>query len=362
MFGIGPTLARYLSWRFVQTIGAAFLTVFGLIFLIDLVELLRRAGDGVQVSSLTLARLSFFRTPAVAEQVMPFAVLFGSIAAFLTLSRKLELVIARAAGVSVWQFGLPPVAVALLIGCVATAAYNPLSVAFKQRADALETRIFAKRSAGTEKNLFLRQLSVDGSSIIRAGSGAEGGASLSTVTVFVFDRTGVFVERVEAETATLWPGYWRLTNTRILTPGLEPQMSGSYLLATNLTAGEVRQALGASEIVSFWNLPATIRQLEAAGLDATRQKMRYQSLLAKPLLLIAMVILAASVSLRFFRFGGVAKLVLGGVIAGFVLYIATQIAEDLGAAGMLSAWSASWLPALIGTLLGIFVLLKQEDG
>jgi lipopolysaccharide export system permease protein len=362
VIGIGPTLARYLSLRFVQTIGFAFLTVFGLIFLIDLVELLRRAGDGVQVSSLTLARLSFFRAPAIAEQVMPFSVLFGSIAAFLTLSRKLELVIARAAGVSVWQFGLPPVAVALVIGLAATLAYNPMSVNLKQRADALETRIFAKRSAGSEKNLFLRQVSVDGSSVLRAGSGAEGGLSLANVTVFIFDRTGGFVERIEAESAVLLPGHWRLSNVQILTPGLEPQTSRAYLLATNLTGNEVRQALGSSEFVSFWNLPATIRQLEAAGLDATKQKLRYQSLLAKPLLLIAMVILAASVSLRFFRFGGVAKLVLSGVIAGFVLYVATQIAEDLGAAGVLSAWSASWLPACIGTLLGIFVLLKQEDG
>ncbi len=85
-------------------------------------------------------------------------------------------------------------------------------------------------------------------------------------------------------------------------------------------------------------------------------------MLARPFLLIAMVIIAASVSLRFFRFGGVAKLVLGGVAAGFVLYISTQIAEDLGANGLLSAPIAAWFPAIIGSLLGTLVLLHQEDG
>ncbi len=362
MIGVGSTLGRYLSLRFVQTIGAVFLTVFGLIYLIDLVELIRRAGEGLDVGTLTLARLAFFRTPVIAEQVLPFAVLFGSIAAFLTLSRKLELVVARAAGVSVWQFGFPPVMVALIIGVVAMAAYNPLAVTLKQHAEALEARIFSRPNEQGARNRYVRQLSVDGSSIIRAAQGNAEGTELQKVTVFVYDRAGQLLERVEADSASLHRGYWRLEKTRILTLGQEPQLSPVYLLATNLTRDEVRQALGSTETVSFWRLPATIRQLELAGLDATRYRLRHQGLLARPFLLIAMVIIAASVSLRFFRFGGVSRLVLYGVTAGFVLYICTQIAEDLGAAGVLSAPVAAWFPAIVGSLLGTLVLLHQEDG
>jgi lipopolysaccharide export system permease protein len=362
MIGIGFTLGRYLSLRFMQTIGAVFLTVFGLIYLIDLVELIRRAGEGVDASTWTLARLSFFRAPMIAEQVLPFAVLFGSLGAFLTLSRKLELVIARASGVSVWQFGFPAVMVAMGIGLFAMTIYNPAAVFLKQRAEALETRLFSRPTEQATRSRFVRQLSIDGSSIIRAGTGTADGTELASVTVFVFDRAGLLLERVEAESAKLQRGYWRLEKARILSVGIEPQTSGIYLLSTNLTRDEVRQALGSSENVSFWRLPATIRQLDLAGLDSTRYRLRYQGLLARPFLLVAMVIIAASVSLRFFRFGGVAKLVLGGVIAGFVLYVCTQIAEDLGAAGVLGAPVAAWFPAIIGSLLGTLVLLNQEDG
>jgi lipopolysaccharide export system permease protein len=362
MIGVGYTLGRYLSLRFLQTIGAVFLTVFGLIYLIDLVELIRRAGEGVSVSTATLARLAFFRTPLIAEQVLPFAVLFGSLVAFLGLSRKLELVIARAAGISVWQFGLPPLVVAVAIGFVAMMVYNPVAVMLKQRAAEIEGRVFARAAATGAQNRFIRQLSVDGSSIIRAASATADGSSLFNVTVFVFDRAGLLVERVEGDQAQLRRGYWQVDNAHIITVGIEPQRSSRYLLATNLTRDEVRQALGSTENVTFWRLPGTIRQLELAGLDATRYRLRFQSLMAKPLLLAAMVILAASVSLRFFRFGGVSKLVLGGVAAGFLLYIATQIAEDLGTAGTLSAPVAAWLPAVVGALLGILVLLHQEDG
>jgi lipopolysaccharide export system permease protein len=362
MIGIGVTLARYISKRFFQSIAMVFITIFGLIYMIDLVELLRRAGDGIPVSSLTLARLSFFRTPSVAEQILPFAILFGSLVAFLGLSRKLELVIARSAGVSVWQFGLPAFLVVFSIGLFSSLILNPLSVTMKQRAEQLEGRIFTRTADIAGRSKFLRQVSIDGSSIIRASTATADGILLSGVTVFVFDKAGLLVERVEAETADLEVGYWHLKKVRILTVGIEPQVSNSYLLETNLTKREVRQALGSSDTVSFWGLPSTIAQLELAGLDATKYRLRYHALLARPFLLAAMVIIAASVSLRFFRFGGIAKLVLSGIIAGFVLYACTEIAEDLGAAGFVSAAVASWVPAIVGCLLGILVLLHQEDG
>jgi lipopolysaccharide export system permease protein len=84
--------------------------------------------------------------------------------------------------------------------------------------------------------------------------------------------------------------------------------------------------------------------------------------MARPLLLIAMVLVAASVSLRFFRFGGVTKLVIAGVAAGFVLYVATQLSEELGSSGIVNPVVAAWLPAALGTMLGALALLHQEDG
>ena len=78
--------------------------------------------------------------------------------------------------------------------------------------------------------------------------------------------------------------------------------------------------------------------------------------------IVAMVLVAASFSLRFFRFGGVAKMVTGGVASGFVLYVATKLVGDLGGAGLLSTPVAAWSPAVVGSMLGTLVLLHQEDG
>jgi lipopolysaccharide export system permease protein len=75
-----------------------------------------------------------------------------------------------------------------------------------------------------------------------------------------------------------------------------------------------------------------------------------------------MVLIAASFSLRFFRFGGIAQMVSGGVLSGFVLYVVTKLVGDLGNAGLLSASLAAWTPAVIGSLLGTLALLHLEDG
>ncbi len=359
---IGGTLTRYFALTFARAVAFVFMGMFLLIYLIDFVELLRRAGDIRTASVSLVAFLSLLRVPAVSEQVLPFAVLFGSMYAFITLTRKLELVVARAAGMSVWQFMAPPVAVAVLVGLVMTGIYNPVSALAKKHADELEVALFTSATGASDKEFWLRQRSLDGQAIIRADHAADGGTSLSGVTAFVFEPDGSFQERVIAKAAHLEPGYWAFSDARVLSPEEEPRDAASYLLATNLTGDQVSQSFATPESVPFWALPDVQRKTEQAGLDATAYRLRYQALLARPLLLVAMVLIAASFSLRFFRFGGVAKMVTGGVASGFVLYVATTLIGDLGGAGLLSPLMAAWTPAVVGSMLGTLVLLNQEDG
>lgn len=363
MMIIGPTLGRYLSLRFARTILAVFATVFALVYTLDFVELMRRAGDAERASAGLMARLALFRTPAVAEQVFPFAVLFGSMAALLQLSRKLELVVARAAGISAWQFLQPGILVAGAIGLASIAGYNPLSALLKQKASEIESRIFAKSTkASSGKDIWVRQRGLDGQAIFRAETAVETTTSIARVTVFTFTEAGVFEERIEAREATLHDGYWELKDARVLRQGEEPQSYGSYLIASNLDPAQIRQTFTPPGSVPFWGLDEMIERTERAGLDATRYRLQHNVLMARPLLFIAMVFVAASVSLRFFRFGGVAKMVLGGVAAGFALYVATEIMEDLGASGLIRPAVAAWFPAVVGSLLGTLALLYQEDG
>ena len=148
----------------------------------------------------------------------------------------------------------------------------------------------------------------------------------------------------------------------VVTPGFEALRVSTYLLATTLDHREVAQAFVAPETVSFWRLPGLAEQTARAGLDPTAYLLKYQELLARPLMLASMVLVAACFSLRFFRMGGIEYMVSGGVVAGFMLYVATKVVSDLGGAGFLSASVAGWSPGIVGCMFGVYVLLQQEDG
>ncbi len=360
---IGFTLGRYLSSRFFRMILAVFATIFSLVYVIDFVELLRRTGTIAGVTASSVAYLSLLRTPAVSEQVLPFCVLFGSMAVFLNLTRRLELLVARAAGISVWQFLGPPILIAVVIGVLSVGVLNPLSAAMKQQADRIELSIFGKDgSKDARTGLWVRQRSVDGESIMQAERASDGNNLLRGVTAYVYDREGHFQQRLIADRATLQSGVWRLDDVQVSEPGGEAQKFATYLLATNLLLGQVSEDSMSAEAVPFWELPALRAETESAGLDASAYRLQFQTLLARPLLLIAMTLIAAAFSLRFFRFGGIGKFVGGGVGAGFVLYVATKFVGDLGGSGLLSPSVAAWSPAIVANMLGALALLNQEDG
>ena len=339
-----------------------FAGIFVLVMLIDYIEMMRRAGDIPNVSAVLVAKTSLYRVPQVVERILPFCVLIGAMSCFLNLSRRLELVIARSAGLSAWQFVSPALAVAFLFGVVATTVYNPVSAVLQERSKRFEAELFGQNTARQRSTFWVSQRTNDGQTIINAVSSRDQGINLNGVSVFDFDLDGRFKQRIEARAAVLEPGIWVLRDARIYALGVLPATQAEYRLKTSLTPEQVRESFATPETVPFWELPQYIKIAEHAGLVAAGYRLQLQKLLARPFLLAAMVLLAAAVSLRFFRFGGVQKMVLSGVAAGFLLYVLSKVTEDLSKAELMHPVAAAWLPALVGGVTGFIALLYQEDG
>jgi lipopolysaccharide export system permease protein len=358
-------LSRYFVRRFIGTVAAVFLGIFVLVVLIDYIENMRRAANVPNISSWTVLRISLYRVPQATEKILPFAVLVGAMGCFLSLSRRLELVVARAAGMSAWQFVAPAVLAAFAIGIFATAAYNPVAAVLKERSKRLEAEISGAHPTGLMESaagFWLRQRGSDGHSIINATASREQGVLLDGLTIFTFDSSGKFHERIMAKSARLEPGHWQLETARVYETGAPPRDYASYSISTNLTVQQVSESFSTPETVAFWQLPMYIDMAEQAGRSAAGYKVQYQLLLAQPFLLVAMVLLASSVSLRFFRFGGVQRMIVNGIAGGFLLYVISKVTEDLSRADLMAPMVAAWLPVLIGGFTGLMALLYQEDG
>ena len=200
--------------RFLKSVVGSFFGVVALAAMIDYVELLRRGSDWPNATAWSSPKISLFRVPQLSERIMPFAVLVGAMSCYLALSRRLELVVARAAGVSAWQFVAPAMIAAFLFGTVATTIYNPLAAVLHERSKRLEAEMLGEiPGSALQENtggFWVRQKSADGAAIINAKSSREQGAQLGGVSVYTFDSDGQFQQRIEAKIATLEQGYWQL--------------------------------------------------------------------------------------------------------------------------------------------------------
>lgn len=358
-------LRRYIASLFLRWILGLFAGTTLLAFLIDLLEVLRGNADKPDLDYLAVVAVSALRIPLITEQILPFAVLIGSIAAFLSLSRRSELVVCRAAGWSVWQFAAPGIAVALAIGVLATLVYNPLATAMRQESDRIAAAAFgsvASILSDASSEAWLRQSTPDGEAIMSVEGIADGGRTILEPVFWVFDGGGRLSRRVDAVIGTLHDDRWELSEAVVTDLSGVHAPAQSYDLATSLTPEQVRDRLSSPDAVSFWRLPSTITQATASGLPPYRFRLQFHVLLSRPLLLASMVLIAATVSLGLARSGQVGRMILGGVVAGFMLYVVTEIARDLGSEGLVPAVLAAWAPGVAATLFGVTSLLYREDG
>ena len=114
--------------------------------------------------------------------------------------------------------------------------------------------------------------------------------------------------------------------------------------------------------MSFWRLPSYIKTLERTGFDATRLKVHYQNLLSQPLMFAAMILLAATVSMRPPRSRGTFPIIMAGVFMGFIIFFLSNFLQTLGTTQQIPPILAAWSPALISFLLGLSVVMTTEDG
>jgi lipopolysaccharide export system permease protein len=359
------TLGRYFAGRFLMSAIGVFASIFLLLVLVDYIEMVRNTSGLAGASAIMVAETSLFRVPQLLEKMMPFCVLIGAMTCYLALSRRLELVVARAAGVSAWQFISPALVSALVLGSLATVAYNPMSANLRERSKQMEAELFGRAPGGGVQDasgFWINQSNSEGQAIINAARSEQQGIRLTGLTVFRFDPELQFLERIEAREATLEDGHWVFKSVRRYTLEAPPVDQETMLLATSLTPAQVRNSFSTPETVSFWQLPGYIRSSESSGFATAGYRLQYQKLIAQPFLLAAMVMLAAAVSLRFFRFGGVQKMVLSGVGSGFLLYVLSKVTEDLSKAELMHPLAAAWLPVCVGGLTGFLALLYQEDG
>lgn len=358
------TLNRYLGWQYLLWFSVFLCGLTSVIFMFEVAELLRRASDLPDATFGIVLRMGAYKLPDTIEKILPFVILFAGMFTFWRLTRSQELIIARSAGISAWQFLGPALVVTLAFGGLNTALINPIGAAMNARYKALEARYLSRVTSLelTGAGLWLRQSEGERNYLLHADHVTMQPLKLEPVIVFVYDQDNRYLGRIDAPSAVLSDKAWDIRNAWFNWEGEPPRHQEAFRLNTSLTLEKIQESMAPPNTISFWQLPEFVRALKAIGLPATRHELAFQVLLAEPLLLCAMVFFAAAFSLRLNRRGGILNAMMAGVLAGSVVFSLNNVVTALGANQTLPVILAAWAIPLVALAGGNAALLYLEDG
>jgi len=364
------TLSLYIARRFALTFAGVFAVFFAILYLVDLIDQVRRYGAGGEGFGAS-ARLALLHTPGLIYNILPLLMILAAIALFMQLARSSELVAIRAAGRSALGTLVAPLITALAIGVVAVAIFDPLVAATTKRYALLVGDLGGTDDSSASfggDGLWLRQGDADGQWVIHAAKATPDGAGLTGVSFIRFGRTGGPVARIEAAQARLTNGSWVATDAKewrfdtASNPEAEAELHDSISVGTNLTADEIRNSFGAPATVSIWDLGDYIENLDRAGFSSRKYAVWMQMEFALPLMMAAMVLVGAGFTMRHARLGRSGLMVLVALAAGLGIFFLRNFAQVLGESGQIPILLAAWSPPVAAALLSVSLLLHLEDG
>ena len=359
-------IERYVLLQLGKSLAVALGVISALVMLIDFVEISRGLGSDTDLSGLRILGLMLIKSPAVIVQLLPFVFLFGTLAAFVGLNRRSELIAMRAAGVSAWRFVLPAAGAAVVAGILTVTVIGPLAAAGDGMFQRERGRISDGVGEAEQEAIWLREGEGQRQMVVRAARQDRARAQLLNVTFFIYstDPEGrrSFTERIDARSASLSAGRWRLVDAVGAQTGQRATRYSTLDLPSSLADEEAFDRFARPQSTPFWSLPGQIQRIEAAGFSSTAYRLRLQQLLSTPLAFAAMTILAAAFSLRLMRLGDLARMAVAAVVLGFAFFFLNQFSAAMGSAEVVPPFIAAWLPAVLTALAAFTLLFYTEDG
>jgi lipopolysaccharide export system permease protein len=343
--------------------------IVGLILLFDVIELLRRTVTIENIGFGTVLGMALLKLPHTIEDTLPFVVLIAAMFALFRLARSHELVVMRAAGVSVWQVLGPPLAAVGVLGVVNLLLFNPLAAdlydTYQRREDImLHNATTATLDLG-EGGLWLREVRGDAADIPHAADvhQQDDVLHLKKVSIFATDNQERFNRRYEAREASIADGKIEMTSVWEMGPGRVSAFHDTLSLPSRITPEKVQNSFASPESMSIWTLPRFIAFSRQSGFSVVPHRLYWHSLLVSPFLLAAMMLVASAFCLSAHtRFGAWTVRGLAALGTGFLFFFFNRFTYALGLSTTLPILLAAWAPTTIVALLGTAYLLHQEDG
>jgi lipopolysaccharide export system permease protein len=357
------TLPLYICRHFLFSFLVILAGVLAVIFVFDVIELLRRT-SWRDVGYGVVLLMSLLHLPDITQKVLPFITLFAAMLTMWKLTRSQELIIVRATGVSVWQFLTPMLITTLILGLFYLFCINPLGALMKRSYRELEDKYLQSSSLMdlSSSGLWLRQRDATHNLLLHADTVSLEPFTIKPLIAFMYDQQGQYIGRLDADSATLQNNEWVTSPGWMNWKDRPPERTGPMAIPTQLSLTKIQESMSAPGSVSFWEMPGFIAALEATGFPGIQHRMLYHGLIVMPLFLCAMVITAACFSLGMARRGGALISAMAGLFVGSFAFGFNDVVQALGTTQALPTWLAAAAVPLITASAGMSALFHLEDG
>lgn len=361
-------IAQNFLYRFLGvSIGIALL-----VFIINLFDSISYTKEAEQVSWIIALTIALYKVPSFLEDISIFLVMLSVMLTLYNFSTKSEVTIMRASGMSLWQILLPMIVTSFIIGILFILFFNPLTIATSKRASALEQQ-YSKIAPPSDilkpaQGIWLRQKNLIKNSeeiVIRARSINKKTLELSDVNLWFFDVNGRFYQKVDAQNMYLLDDYWQLNNIIINSDFNINQNLPEFKVLTNLKSSFIAKKIinNFEDVKSFsvYELPGLIFDLEDSGFPSRKFRVYYHSLLNKPFIFVAAVLIACFFSLNSSRNKNSIIYTISGIMFGLVLYISLSIIQAFGASGLIPPFASTWIISIIIISLSVILVFWKEQ-
>lgn len=351
-------IRRFFVWLLIVTLGFGTVAMLG-----DFLEMLRFA-NRFDLGAGAAFVFTLHRLPLLLMDFLPFIFLFGTVFCLLRLSQAQELAIIRAAGLSVWQFLRPLLAFTFIFSTLIILLLEPFGANLQNQFAQRQAELTSRKTglSFSTGGIWFREVYETGSYVSRAERISQADGRLINLDILVLNRNGGFSERISAPSAYVTEGNLVLATPTVYRGNDLPKTKATIMLPTSLKARNLEDTFVTARIINIWQLPGYIAAAGKTGIDVTRHEVRFQSLIALPILLMAMVMVAACFSLPTGRMFTTGQTLGMSILCGFVLFLFNDFAVLMGELNYMPVILASWAPALIALLLSISYLLTTEDG
>lgn len=337
---------------------------FSLFFLIDLIELLRRSSSK-EIPFDIILKIAFLHLPSLFPIIFPTIFLLSSMHTFMKLNRNNELSVMRSSGISIWFFMLPAILNCIIISIFYILVFNPIFSQMIIKFKSYEGTYF-RGNAGlhtiSPTGLWLREINNDNMYVINASHYSPLDNKLQNVIIFEFNKEEIFQRRIDVTKVEMTENKWKLYDTSVAKINQPPVFFEQMEMSLDLSIKKIEQNFRSADTINFWKLPEYVKNLENSGFNAKKHIIYYHYLFSFPLILLTMVMLGCSLSIRKSRTKKQFLNILIGLLTGVIFHFLLDVFRTMGISGNLNIFFSVWSLPFISIFILLGILIHLEDG